>query len=423
MNFPLRYGKHVLEVQVPRKNILSIHYPHFSPRLKNCSKAIVNSLREPIGGAPLKSQVEKGMKLSILVSDITRPCPSSKILPSLIRELNLTGVADEDITVIFATGIHRKHTLREQTSVVGAEMVKRLRIRDHDAKDEAYMGCVGRTKRGTEVYINKDVIDSDFSIGVANIDIHYFAGYSGGVKSLLPGVSSFETIQQNHSLMLLPNSYPGKADGNPVREDLEEACQMTNLRFIVNVVLNEKKEIVKVVSGHPIQAHRSGTVSCDYMYKTPMKEEADIVIASAGGFPRDINLYQAQKGLHNAGYAVKKGGTIILVAQCTEGFGNKIFEQTLSESRYPDDVIRKLTRNFALGGHKAFSIARLADKAEIILISGLPDDLVNKAFMKTAKKIGKALREAFMTQGSDATIALMPYAGSTLPFRKSLNES
>jgi nickel-dependent lactate racemase len=412
----MRYGQRHLKVKVPSKNILSTYMPRFLPKLKNDHKAIITSIREPIGTDPLESHVKKGMKVSILVSDITRPCPSYKILPPIVSELKKVGIEDDDLEVIFATGMHRKHKLREQISLVGDGVVRQLRIKDHYAKDKAHMEYVGRTKRGTEVHINKDVIDSDFSIGVANIDIHYFAGYSGGAKSLLPGVSSFDTIQQNHSLMFLPDSKPGKADGNPVREDIEEACQMTNFRFIVNVVLNERKEIVNVVAGDPVKAHRSGILSCDYMYKTHMDEEADIVIASVGGFPRDINLYQAQKGLENAGHAVKKGGTIILLAECAEGFGDKMFAQTLFESKHPDDVIEKISKNFVLGGHKAFAIARLAKKAEIVLISNIPDDLVEKAFMKPAKKIGKTIRQALATHGSDATIALMPYASSTLPY-------
>jgi nickel-dependent lactate racemase len=255
-------------------------------------------------------------------------------------------------------------------------------------------------------------------IGIANIDIHYFAGYSGGAKSLLPGVAAFKSIQQNHSLMLLYGSEPGIANGNPVREDLEEASKKTNFKFIVNVILNDKKEIVKVVAGDCIKAHRFAIAVNDVMYKRPIKEKADIVVATAGGLPKDINFYQAQKGLDNAAYAVNEGGTIIFLAECIEGMGDKTFNQWLSEASCPDEVIERLQRRFILGGHKAYAIAKLVKKAEIIIVSKLSRDLVEKSFMKPAKSIEEALNEAFATHGNNSSVILMPYAGSTLPFLK-----
>jgi nickel-dependent lactate racemase len=215
--------------------------------------------------------------------------------------------------------------------------------------------------------------------------------------------------------MLHSGSEPGKADGNPVREDLEEASRIAGFSFILNVALNEDKEIVKVFAGDYIKAHRAGAEVNDYMYKRPMKEKSDIVLATAGGFPKDINLYQAQKGLDNAGYAVKEGGTIIFLAECIEGMGDETFSQWLQEASHPADVIERLKKGFVLGGHKAYAIAKIAKMANITLISNLSENLAKKAFMKPAKTVEKALDEAFQTHGRDATVALMPYAGSTLP--------
>ncbi|MFQ5711594.1 MAG: nickel-dependent lactate racemase [Candidatus Geothermarchaeales archaeon] len=417
MNFQLKYGKGRVELQVPDKNVLFTLKPRTLPGVKNEAEAITHALREPIGAEPLRDLVDVGAEVALLVSDITRPCPSHKILPPLITELNRAGVSDDHITVFFATGMHRKHTRWEIERLVGSEMFERLRVVDHDSRDERIHRYLGKTRRGTEVSVNEQVLDKDFLIGVANIDVHYFAGYSGGAKSLMPGVSSFETIQQNHSLMLHPGSKPGKAQGNPVREDLEEASRLANLDFIVNVVLNEERDIVKVVAGHPIEAHRAGIPPNDYMYKAPIGERADIVIAAAGGFPKDINLYQAQKGLDNAGYAVKEGGTIILLAECGEGLGDKTFEDWLSEATSPGDIIERLRDEFVLGGHKAYAIARLVENVGIILVSNLPDDLVKKSFMSPAKTVEDALKKAFNAQGRNATVTVMPFAGSTLPFQ------
>jgi nickel-dependent lactate racemase len=411
----MNYGKSSIDFDIPDRNIISTLIPQELPPIKNVSETIVEALRKPVDAKPLKDIVDKTTNVALLISDITRPCPSHKILLPLLTELNKSGVSDHHITIYFATGMHRRHTLEEKKKLVGTDIFNRIKTIDHDSHDSKNHHFLGKTKRGTEIFLNKQVLSNDLLIGIANIDIHYFAGYSGGAKSLLPGVASFQSIQQNHSLMLLQGSEPGRADGNPVREDLEEASQMANFNFIVNVALNENKEIVKVVAGHYIKAHRSGAEANDYMYKRHIKERADIVLATTGGFPKDINLYQSQKALDNAAYAVKAGGTIILLAECVEGMGEKTFSQWLQEASCPDDVIERLKKGFVLGGHKAFAIAKIAKTNEIILVSSLPEELVKKSFMKPAKTVEDALAQAFVTQGKDATVTLMPYAGSTYP--------
>jgi len=415
MKLEWKYGRSTVKFEVPDSNIMSVLIPKELPPVPNESEAITEAIRSPVGTDPLSKMVGNGSKVALLVSDVTRPCPSRKVLAPLLTGLLRSGVRKENITIYFATGMHRGHTPEERRALVGQEIADKFRLVDHDSKDTDNLVSMGQTKRGTKVFINRAVMDCDVKIGVANLDIHYFAGYSGGAKSLMPGVAGFDTICQNHSMMLLPGAEPGRADGNPVREDMEEVAGMAGLDFIVNVVLNDRREIVKMVAGDYVKAHREGVPPNDYMYKVPLPEKADIVIASAGGYPKDINLYQAQKALDNAAFAVKDGGTILLLANCGEGLGDKAFETWLMEADSPDDVIRKLRENFVLGGHKAFAIARLAKRAEIVLVSILPETVAKKAFMSLAKSIEEALKKAFGRQGSESRIVLMPYAGSTLP--------
>jgi nickel-dependent lactate racemase len=420
MRVRLKYGKGALEVEIPEGNLISTLKPNDLPADREVEE-VRGALENPLGHKRLRDLVGRGMKVALLVSDITRPCPSHKVLPHVIDELRMAGIEDGDMTIFFANGMHRAQTIEDMNKLVGPAILGRIRAVNHDSKDEANLEYVGRTRRGTEVSVNKEVLDHDFIIGIANIDIHYFAGYSGGAKSLLPGVSSFETIRQNHSMMTLHRAEPGVVDGNPVREDIEEGARMAGMDYIVNVVLNEGKGIVQAVAGDFVEAHRAAIRTNDLMYKVPIERRADIVIASAGGFPKDINLYQAQKALDNASYAVRDGGTIILLAECPEGLGDEVFEEWMMEASCPDDIIERLKAGFALGGHKAFAIARLAKRARILVVSGpelrgvLEEDLSGKGLMEPAETVDEALKRALDSHGRDASIILMPYAGSTLP--------
>jgi nickel-dependent lactate racemase len=273
--------------------------------------------------------------------------------------------------------------------------------------------CIGTTKRGTKISINPLLLDSDFILAIGNVDMHYFAGYTGGHKAVIPGLAGKETIERNHSLMTLPNAEPGVNESNPVREDLEEAGIRAELRFVVNVVLDEANRIVAAFAGDPIAAHRPATKIVDELVKAPIVEPADIVVASAGGYPRDINLYQAHKAIENVSHAVKNGGTIILVAECREGFGNSTFESWMTGASSLDEVGEKLSKHFILGAHKAFALSKIAKRAEIIVAS--KKLLANSIILRTCKKPQDALDDAWRSHGKDASILLMPYAMNTLP--------
>lgn len=408
---PLKYGKSAVEIEIPEGNLIQIIKPNEIKALGD--EEIKRALKKPIGSKQLSELVKRGDKVAIIVSDITRPSPSRKMLPPLLEELNKGGVVEKDVTIIFALGIHRRQTAEEQKNLVGEAIFNKIKCIDHDPENVV---SIGRTKNGTRVEVFKPIFDADFIICTGNIEFHYFAGYSGGAKAIMPGVCSKTTIQDNHSQMLHPKAAAGILEGNPVREDMEEVGQKVGIDFILNVVLNEKKEIVKAVAGHAVLAHREGLKFVDAMYKVPIEKRGDIVISSAGGYPKDINLYQAQKALDNAKNAVRRGGTIILVGECSDGIGEHVFERWMRESASPEDALEKIRTKFELGGHKLGAIALVLKQADVFLVSKLEADLARKAFFTPFSDVRSALSSAMKKYGRNASVIVMPYGGSTLPF-------
>lgn len=412
MKKELKYGKGTVTVELDEKNLLAELLPNEIAADLTGVEEVRRSLSEPIGTDGLSKLAVGKHNVVIVTSDITRPVPSYKIIPSILDELQKAGVKDDDITVVFALGSHRGHTEEEKRHLVGDAVYDRVKCIDADASD-----CVrvGVTKAGTPVDIFRKVAEADFKICVGNIEFHYFAGYSGGAKAIMPGVSTREAIQCNHRMMVRHEACAGRLDGNPIREDIEESGKLLGIDYIVNVVLDAHKEIIKCVSGDSVKAHREGCAFLDTLYKCRIPEKADIVLVSAGGFPKDMNMYQAQKALDNAKHAVRDGGTVIWIAECTEGMGEKHFEEWMTGHKKSSDMIDHLHRDFVLGGHKAAAIALVLEKAKIVLVSNYSDDFVRAVHLTPAKSAQEALDQAFAEYGKEAKVIIMPLGGSTLP--------
>ncbi len=406
------YAKEKINVTIPDENYMATLVPNHVELGLTGEEEVIRSLKSPIGTPRLKDMVTPGQKIAIITSDITRPMPSYKVIPHVLDELHEAGVKDSDITVVFALGSHGGHTEERMRHMVGDKVFETVKCIDSDMNDTKHLGT---TSRGTPVDIFTPVAEADFKICMGNIEYHYFAGYSGGAKAIMPGVSTRNAIQNNHSAMVRPEACAGRLEGNPVREDIEESGKILGIDFIVNVVLNEKKEIIKCFSGDSVKAHREGCKFLDSFYAIPLKEKADIVLVSAGGFPKDINMYQAQKALDNAKHAVKDGGIIIWVAECSEGLGEKHFEDWMTGHRKASDMIPHIKCEFILGGHKAAAIAMVLEKARIFLVSGLEPDFVRSVFLEPYSSIDDALKAALSILGKDAKVLAMPYGGSTLP--------
>lgn len=410
--FQLDYGKETLSFTLdPHNFMMEMKANEVEPELTGQDE-VVRALKNPIGTPVLSEIVSKGESVCIITSDITRPCPSPVLLPPLIAELEEAGVSPDDITIVFALGSHRRHTEQEMRQLVGDEIYELVHTVDSDPEDTVFLG---NTSRGTPVNITSVVAQADRRICLGNIELHYFAGYSGGGKAIMPGVSDREAIQANHSKMIEKTSIAGKIEGNNVRLDIEEAADLCGVDFILNVVLDETKTIVKAVAGDHRAAHRVGCDFLDSMYKIKIPKPADIVIATPGGFPKDINIYQAQKALDNSQHAVKEGGVIILVADCSEGFGEHVFEEWLTEAESSTELTKRIQTEFRLGGHKAAAIAMVLEKCDVYFVSCLPEEVAATTFMKPYSNLQNAIDDAIAKMGKNAQIIIMPHAGSTLP--------
>jgi nickel-dependent lactate racemase len=415
MKVELGYGKTTQIIDVPDQCFRGeLHANHVDVALTG-SEEVRRALLDPIGSAPLGDIVHPGEKIAVITSDITRPCPSFEILPPLLEELEADGISLEDITVVFALGSHRPHTEAEQRRLVGDAVFEKVRCIDGDVEDTVHLGV---TKRGTPVDIVRPVAEADRRICLGNIEYHYFAGYSGGAKAIMPGSSTPKAIQMNHRFMVDAASYQSHLEGNPVREDIEEAAAMVGVDFILNVVLDEEKRIIKAVAGDVTAAHRVGCAFLDTLYKVEIEEKADIVVVSQGGAPKDLNLYQLQKALDNAKHAVKDGGIIILVGACEEGLGNANFERWMTGHKRPEDMIEHIQRDFQLGGHKAAAIAKVMGMADIYLVSELAPSFAASMFFKPYHSAQEALADALDEKGADASVLVMGHGGSVLPFAK-----
>lgn len=413
MRIEVRFGNGVQSVDIPESRIRAILLPNEVEKGNlSAEDEVMRSLENPIGSSRISEMDLLGKKIAIITSDITRPLPTWQIMPSLLEELYSAGADPSNIKLIFALGSHRPHTEEEKRHLAGLRAYTEIECMDGDNTDTV---SFGKTSCGTPIDIVRDVAEADVRICLGNIEYHYFAGYSGGYKAIMPGVSTYEAIQHNHRMMVEEASHAGKLEGNPVREDIEEAGAIVGVDFIVNPVLDEHKQIVKVFSGDPIHAHRAGCAFLDEMYQVKIDSRADIVIVSQGGAPKDLNLYQTQKALDNAKHAVRDGGAIILVGSCREGLGQKVFAEWMEEANCPDDLIRRVHENFKLGGHKAAAIALVMKRADVYLVSEMDPEYVESLMFVPAASLDDAFASATEKLGPESSVIVMPYGGSTLP--------
>ncbi|MCI8730949.1 MAG: nickel-dependent lactate racemase [Lachnospiraceae bacterium] len=412
MKIELGIGASTQEVNIPDQNLMEVLTPNQVEYDLTGEEEVRRALNAPIGSPYLRDLVKPGEKIAVVTSDITRPMPTYVVMPALLDELYGAGVKPEDITLVFALGSHRCHTEEEMKKLAGERAYREIKCVDSDTSDCVHMG---KTAHGTPVDIDRTVAEADKRICLGNIEYHYFAGYSGGAKAIMPGVSTRAAIQANHSMMVEQQACAGNITTNPLRKDIEEAAAVCGIDFILNVVLDEHKKVIRAVAGDVTKAHREGCAFLDQLYQKKIKERADIVIVSQGGAPKDLNLYQTQKALDNAKHAIKDGGTIILVGSCKEGLGEKTFEEWLTQAQKPQDLIERVQADFKLGGHKAAAIAMVLERAEIYLVSDMEPDFVKTLFMEPYSTIQEAFDTAMNKQGADASVIVMPYGGSTLP--------
>lgn len=412
----LPFGKTELCLTIPTRNFLGLIEPKEKAGVQDPIVEVKRALNEPIGAKKIHEIADPGSKVAIVVDDATRPTPSHLMVPPIIEELELAGVKDEDITIIFGCGTHRPVTNEEALKILGENIVKRFKVISHNcrAQDLVYMGATPRY--GTKVYINKVFADADVKILTGDICLHYYAGYGGGRKSVLPGIAGEEAIRANHAMLLHPNAKTGVLEGNPVHEDMMDAAKIAGVDFILNVVTNSKGEIVKAFAGDLEKAFYEGVKLVDEMYKVPVDQRADIVVVSPGGQPSDLDLFQAYKAVDSALNVVKRGGVIVLIAECSEGYGNQVFYEWMIKFKDLKTIEKQIKQNFVLGGHKAYYLLKALQKAQIILVSVMPDYYAVNIFkLKTARTANEALNQALTITGEKAKVWAIPYGNYTLP--------
>ncbi|NWQ43670.1 nickel-dependent lactate racemase [Bacillus sp. EB106-08-02-XG196] len=417
METTLLYGKTGLTLQLP--NDAFIVEPNHLPGLENDMEALKEALRNPIGTASLKEMVKATDKVAIVISDITRPTPNHKMVPVLIEELG--HVPFENFVIINGTGTHRDQTREEFVQMLGDWVVDNIRIINNQCHDKETLSNVGKSKFGCDVYLNKEYVEADFRIVTGFIEPHFFAGFSGGPKGIMPGIAGIETIMTFHNARMIGDARStwGNMDDNPVQEMTREINRMCKPNFMFNVTLNREKEITSVFAGELYEAHDKG---CEFVKEHAMikcEDRFDVVITSNSGYPLDQNLYQAVKGMSAAHKIVKEGGTIIVASECSDGLpshGNysKIFELADSPQALLDLINDSNFKMFDQWQVQKQAVTQVW--ADIYVYSKLTDEQVLSTMLKPTHNIEQTLEELKQTYGENMSIAVLPLGPLTIPY-------
>ncbi len=380
--------------------------------LANKGETIKNSLDNPLNCLPFEEWINKNNRFLFIVNDAARPTPTSVILYELNKKMNL-----EQAKYIIATGIHKKPSDGELQSIFGKFYQKiKSNILIHDAKDNSKLRDLGTTKRGTKVWINKEVLEAGAIITIGSVEPHYFAGFTGGRKSFIPGLAGYTTIEKNHKLALQEGADPLNLEKNPVHIDLLEALKKIPPIpiFSIQSIVKNESELCGVFCGDIHESFSKASASARDIFGVSIKEKADIVITVVRP-PLDKNLYQAHKAIEHGKLALKEDGILILVAACTEGIGPDNFYKLLSSSKDLNKILKIAKKNYRLGYHKAARIAELSKRAEIWAISEIKNEILKKAFIKPFNSLQEAFIKAINKKGPDSKILILMDGGNTVP--------
>jgi len=422
MKVHLPYGRQGLDVELPDHALVLL--PERLPPLTDPLAAVRQALREPIGSPPLAELVRAEDTIAIAFSDITRPTPSHILLPAILEVLAAAGVRREDIALVNGTGMHRPNNREELIGMLGQDVVDGYRIVQHDARDRSQHAFLGRNERGAEIWINRDYLETSVRILTGFVEPHIFAGYSGGGKALLPGIAGAEIIMSNHGGPMLahPKATWCQTKGNPVFEEMRQVALATRPTFLLNVALNERKQITGVFAGELAQAHDAGIAFAEGAYLRRVPQQFDIVLSTNMGYPADINLYQSIKGMSVAGQGVKEGGVVLLAAECAEGMGQPHFEEMVTWRKSAPELLEMvLTPGFAELEQWAIQCQTMVQaKADVYLHSAMSREETERAHLKHCADIQAtlaALRERFRSQngGGEPSILVLPYGQLTVP--------
>jgi nickel-dependent lactate racemase len=417
MRVALAYGHGRLEIDVPADAVVIT--PEELPGLPDERAAFDTAVRAPIGAAPLRELARSADTVAIVIADITRPSPSERLVPWIMAEL--AHVPRENFVIVNGTGSHRANTRAELTQMLGAEVVESVRIVNHNAFDDTTLTHLGRTSYGGEVWLNDDYLRADVRIATGFIEPHFFAGFSGGPKGVVPGVAGIKTIMHLHNAQMIgdPRSTWARLAGNPVQGEIREAVALAPPHFMVNVALNPRRQITALWAGHYIEAHEAG---CRFVLEhatRAVEEPFDIVITTNSGYPLDQNLYQTVKGMSAAARIVKPGGAILAASECSDGLpdhGN--FKQLLQMRRTPQELLEMIEApGFELYDQwEAQTQAIVQRKAEVYLYSSLDPQTVRDAMLTPIAGVEAALAALLDRYGPGARVAVLPEGPQTVPY-------
>ena len=411
MKIRIPYGKEKVEVEVEESRVSGIVEPNIVS-VGDETETIRRGIEHPINSGRFDEFIADARDLLFIVNDSTRPTPTAKILEVIYPEFK-----DKNIRFIIATGIHRAPTEEEFDFIFGdCRDLLKDKIYVHDARKDEDMVYLGTASSGTEMYINKLGIEAHKLVTVSSVEPHYFAGYTGGRKSFLPGIASHKTIEQNHKNALNPRAQALVLEGNPVHEDMVDALKTVKGKeiFSIQTVLDGQKRIYHCTSGHIHDSFLMAIEKAHEVYCVNVQEKADIVVAVVG-YPSDVDLYQSQKGLENGRLALKEGGILIFVSECRCGIGDEAYFDLLAGSRTPQEVLQIINQGYKLGYHKAAKMAEIAAWAEIWGVTGLEDRDLERAFIRPFHDIQQAMDEAIEKKGGKAKLLFIMDASLTVP--------
>jgi nickel-dependent lactate racemase len=420
MRVELAYGSGRLAVELPDERT-TVVTPTFIPRSADEAAAVVAALRRPVAGPPLRDLVQRGKRVAISICDGTRPQPRHIVLPAIFAELE--GIVDlEDVVVLVATGTHRGNSDEELRAMLGDDVVRSVRVVNHDCRNEGFLAWIGRLGADVPVWLNREWVEADFRITTGFVEPHFFAGFSGGPKMIAPGLAGLDTVLTLHDARRIahPDARWGVTEGNPVHDDVRAIAAATGADFSLDVVLDAEQHVSRAFGGELFAMHRAACAVAKETAMRPVQGAFDVVLTSNAGFPLDQNLYQSVKGMSAAAQVVKPGGTIICAAECRDGFPDRSeYRAELLRGNPPEALLEEITaRTATVPDQWQIQIqAQIQVLAEVVMYTSyLSTDDLTAAHLGHTDDVESAVGAALAAAGPDAHVCVLPHGPLTVPY-------
>jgi nickel-dependent lactate racemase len=423
MRVRLAYGSSGLEVTVPDERTTVVE-PAAAPALADPVAALTAALRNPAGRPPLRDLVRRGQRIAVSICDGTRPQPRREMLEAIFAEL--PHVDPRDVVILIATGTHRGNSAAELEGMLGADLLSRYRVVNHDARNPSQLRSIGTTRRGVAAAINHEFLDADIRITTGTVEPHFFAGFSGGPKMVAPGLASIDTVLTLHDAARIghPLATWAVTEGNPIHDDVRDIARTVGVDFAVDVTLNHDKQISAVFAGDLFVEHQAACAAAKREAMRPVPHRFDVVLTSNSGYPLDQNLYQAVKGLSAAARIVKPGGTIVCAAECRDGIpAHGAFADVLASAASPAALLAMITApGYSVPDQWQVQIEALVLQHARVLMKagGLSHEQLRAAHLEPIDDVEQAVARALACAGPDATLCVLPQGPRTIPFIASL---